>query len=89
MSLLSYTGNPRRATSPLHGRARSVHDSPMQLTKRVLTQLKAPYPLGLLMQDGKQCVVGSTEDHGPIVMAAPPYRQAVEMVPGPGDAWRW
>jgi len=56
----------------------------MQLTKRVLARLKSPYPLGLLALDGKQCVVGSTEDHGPVVMAAPPYDEAIEIVPGPG-----
>ena len=56
----------------------------MKLTKRVLATLKAPYPLGVVMLDGAPCVVSSTEDHGPILLAAPPYEEAVGIAPGPG-----
>ena len=45
-----------------------------------------PYPLGVVAHRGQLCVVGSTEDHGPLFLAAPPYREAVEILPGPGGS---
>jgi len=56
----------------------------MQLTKRVLAKLKAPYALGVIRVDGAPCVVSSTEDYGPVLFAAPPYNEAAEIAPGPG-----
>jgi hypothetical protein len=58
----------------------------MRFAKRVLATLKAPYPLGILRQDGAPRVVISTEDHGPVLLAAPPYLEASEMLPGPGGS---
>ena len=56
----------------------------MEFKKHSLVKLQMPYPLGVVMRNGKRCVVGATEDHGPIVLAQPPFDEAVEMVPGPG-----
>jgi hypothetical protein len=56
----------------------------MELKKRSLARLNMPYPLGVLVLDGEACVAGATEDHGPILLAHPPFEAAVEMVPGPG-----
>ncbi len=56
----------------------------MQLIKRVLAALKAPYPLGTLILDGQPCLAFSTEDHGPVMLAAPPYVEATRIASGPG-----
>jgi hypothetical protein len=56
----------------------------MEFKKHTLAKLHMPYPLGIVVRNGKRCVVGATEDHGPIMLAQPPFREAVEMVPGPG-----
>jgi len=56
----------------------------MEFRKHSLVKLQMPYPLGVVVRNGKRCVVSATEDHGPIVLAEPPFHQAVEMVPGPG-----
>src|SRR5271157_5712128 len=56
----------------------------MEFTKHSLIKLQMPYALGVVVRNGKRCVVGATEDHGPIVIAEPPFHEAVEMVPGPG-----
>ena len=56
----------------------------MEFKKHSLVKLQMPYPLGVVVRNGKRCVVGATEDHGPIVIAEPPFHEAVEMVPGPG-----
>jgi hypothetical protein len=56
----------------------------MKFTKHSLAKLAMPYPLGVVVRNGKHCVVAATEDHGPILLAEPPFREAVEMVPGPG-----
>jgi hypothetical protein len=58
----------------------------MRFVKRVLATLKAPYPLGLIRHGGVPCVVISTEDHGPVLLANPPYREAAEIIPGPGGS---
>jgi hypothetical protein len=46
--------------------------------------MNMPYPLATITLNGEQCVVASTEDHGPILLARPPFHQAREMVNGPG-----
>lgn len=56
----------------------------MEFKKHSLAKLNMPYPLGIVVRNGKRCVVGATEDHGPIMLARPPFHEAVEMVPGPG-----
>jgi hypothetical protein len=56
----------------------------MEFKKHSLVKLQMPYPLGVVVRNGKRCVVGATEDHGPIVLAEPPFHGAVELVPGPG-----
>src|SRR5208337_2410099 len=56
----------------------------MEFKKHSLVKIRMPYPLGVVMRNGKRCVVGATEDHGPIVLAEPPFTEAGEMVPGPG-----
>ena len=56
----------------------------MEFKKHSLVKLQMPYPLGVVVRNGKRCVVGATEDHGPIMLAQPPFQEAVEMVPGPG-----
>jgi hypothetical protein len=56
----------------------------MQFKKYSISSLTMPYPLGTLVRNGERCVVAATEDHGPIMIARPPYQEAMEMVPGPG-----
>lgn len=56
----------------------------MQFKKHSISRLNMPYPLGTVVRNGERCVVAATEDHGPIRIAQPPYREAIEMVPGPG-----
>ena len=56
----------------------------MQYKKHTISRLTMPYPLGTLVRNGERCVVAATEDHGPIMIARPPYGEAAEMVPGPG-----
>lgn len=56
----------------------------MQFEKRCICDLKSPYALGTIVQNGERCVVGSTEDHGPIMLMRPPFREAAQMVEGPG-----
>jgi hypothetical protein len=56
----------------------------MEFKKHSLAKMHMPYPLGIVVRSGKRCVVAATEDHGPIMLARPPFREAVEMVPGPG-----
>ena len=56
----------------------------MQFKKNSLARLNMPYPLGVVVREGKRCVVAATEDHGPILLAQPPFHETTEMVPGPG-----
>ncbi len=56
----------------------------VEFRKHSLAKLHMPYPLGIVVRNGKRCVVAATEDHGPILLACPPFQEAVEMVPGPG-----
>jgi hypothetical protein len=52
--------------------------------KRSLCSMKMPYSLGTIELNGEKCVVGATEDHGPIMLMRPPFREAKQMVAGPG-----
>ncbi len=56
----------------------------MQFTKRALCALTMPYALGAVQVRGERCVIAATEDHGPVLISRPPYREATTMVPGPG-----
>ena len=56
----------------------------MKIEKRSLCTMNMPYAIGGLSLGTEQCVVGATEDHGPIMLVRPPYREATELVPGPG-----
>ncbi len=56
----------------------------MRFEKRSLCTMNMPYALGRLELDGEQCVVGATEDHGQVMVMRPPFRDASELVPGPG-----
>ena len=56
----------------------------MQFEKRVLCTLGKPYPLGIIDLNGERCVLACTEDHGPLMLARPPYREATQVLAGPG-----
>ncbi len=56
----------------------------MQFSKQVLYEFNMPYALGWMEKDGQRCIVGATEDHGPIVVSSPPYKSARVLVDGPG-----
>ncbi len=56
----------------------------MKFEKRSLCALKMPYSLGTIFLNGERCVVGATEDHGPVMLIRPPFQEATQMVPGPG-----
>ncbi len=58
----------------------------MQFAKRVLARLNMPYPLGFVTVGGETCVIASTEDRGPVVLASPPFERAEEILPGPGGS---
>src|SRR6185369_12348016 len=38
----------------------------MHFSKQVLYEFNMPYALGWMEKDGQRCIVGATEDHGPI-----------------------
>lgn len=80
-----------RESGGAHGRAaagRRALDgrevTAVRFEKKSLCAMNMPYALGRLELDGEQCVVAATEDHGPVVVMRPPYREASELVPGPG-----
>jgi hypothetical protein len=56
----------------------------MKFTKTVIHRMNMPYAIGLFGTGPTASVVCATEDHGPVVVIAPPYRQARTLVPGPG-----
>lgn len=56
----------------------------MRFSRHTLARLNMPYPLGTISLGGQQCVAASTEDHGPVLLARPPFREAIQMVDGPG-----
>jgi hypothetical protein len=47
-------------------------------------KIHMPYAIGTLGAGPDPTVVCATEDHGPVVQIAPPYREARPLVPGPG-----
>jgi hypothetical protein len=46
--------------------------------------MNGPYAIASLLIDGAPRVVCATEDHGPALIIAPPWREARTLVPGPG-----
>jgi len=56
----------------------------VRFEKQSLCTMNMPYALGTFDLDGEQCVVGATEDHGPVMMIRPPFREAGELISGPG-----
>jgi len=56
----------------------------MKFEKTVIARMNMPYAISSAVVDGKPCVVCATEDHGPALIIAPPYREAETLVPGPG-----
>jgi len=56
----------------------------VRFEKRSLCAMNMPYALGRLDLDGEECVVGATEDHGQVMLMRPPFREASELVSGPG-----
>jgi hypothetical protein len=52
--------------------------------KHVIAKLSMPYPLGSCTIDGTECLLTATEDHGPVLLSRPPYREAAQIAPGPG-----
>jgi hypothetical protein len=56
----------------------------MRFNKTVVHRMNMPYAIGLLGAGPQPSVVCATEDHGPIVVIAPPYDSARTLVPGPG-----
>jgi hypothetical protein len=56
----------------------------MRFDKTVIHRMSMPYAIGLLGSGPTASVVCATEDHGPAVVVAPPWREARTLVPGPG-----
>jgi hypothetical protein len=56
----------------------------MRFDKTVIHTMNAPYAIGTLGTGQERSIVCATEDHGPVVRIAPPFREARTMVPGPG-----
>jgi hypothetical protein len=56
----------------------------MKFDKTVVHKMNMPYAIGLLGTGQAARVVCATEDHGPAVVIAPPWREARTLVPGPG-----
>ena len=52
--------------------------------RHVIAALNMPYPLGTCVIGAEPCLVAATEDHGPVLLSRPPYREAVEIAAGPG-----
>ena len=56
----------------------------MTFDKTVIHHMNMPYAIGTLGFGTEHSVVCATEDHGPVVRIAPPFRQARAFLPGPG-----
>jgi hypothetical protein len=56
----------------------------MRFEKLVIDRLAMPYAIGTLGSGPAASVVCATEDHGPTVVADPPYTRARPLAPGPG-----
>ncbi|MGA2642191.1 MAG: hypothetical protein ABSG21_14960 [Spirochaetia bacterium] len=56
----------------------------MRFDKTVIHRMNMPYAIGTLGTGPNPSVACATEDHGPVVLIEPPYRQARTLVPGPG-----
>ena len=56
----------------------------MRFEKRVIHQMRMPYALGPTGPGASPGVACATEDHGPLVVIDPPYREALPLAPGPG-----
>ena len=56
----------------------------MRFDKKSLYKFNMPYALGRMRLNGEDCVVGATEDEGPIIISRPPYAEAEILVLGPG-----
>ena len=48
----------------------------MRFDKTVIHRMSMPYAIGLLGSGPTASVVCATEDHGPAVVVAPPWREA-------------
>lgn len=56
----------------------------MTFDKTVIHHMNMPYAIGTLGFGPERSVVCATEDHGPAVRIAPPFRKAQAFLPGPG-----
>jgi hypothetical protein len=56
----------------------------MTFEKTVIHRMNMPYAIGTLGSGAERSVVCATEDHGPAVRIAPPWRSARPFLPGPG-----
>jgi hypothetical protein len=56
----------------------------MKFDKTVVHKMNMPYAIGVIGAGQAANVVCATEDHGPAVVIAPPWREARALVPGPG-----
>ncbi|HVO38994.1 MAG TPA: hypothetical protein VMV03_08200 [Spirochaetia bacterium] len=56
----------------------------MTFQKTTVARMNAPYAITSLVIDGALRVACATEDHGPALIMAPPWREARTLVPGPG-----
>jgi hypothetical protein len=56
----------------------------MRFDKTVIHRMNMPYAIGTLGAGSNPNIVCATEDHGPVVLIAPPYRRARTLVSGPG-----
>jgi len=56
----------------------------MRFDKTVIHRMNMPYAIGLLGSGPTASIVCATEDHGPAVVVAPPWREVRTLVPGPG-----
>jgi hypothetical protein len=56
----------------------------MTFDKTVIHRMNMPYAIGTLGTGQERSIVCATEDHGPVVRIAPPFREARTLVPGPG-----
>jgi hypothetical protein len=73
-SILSTPGTP------------GAHEEVERVTfdKAVIHELRMPYAVGVMGPGASPGVAVATEDHGPAVAIAPPYREARPLAPGPG-----
>jgi hypothetical protein len=56
----------------------------MRFHKTVIHKMGMPYAIGTLGAGPNPSVVCATEDHGPAILIAPPWRQGRTLVSGPG-----